>query len=64
VALSVTMKLIERGEIKPQDRVVVVSTAHGLKFTSFKTDYHESKLEEVESEYANPPLYLPADAGQ
>ena len=63
VALSVTMKLIERGEIKPQDRVVVVSTAHGLKFTSFKTDYHESKLEEVESEYANPPLYLPADAG-
>lgn len=63
VALSVTMKLIERGEIKPSDRVVVVSTAHGLKFTSFKTDYHESKLEEVESELANPPLYLPADAG-
>lgn len=62
VALSVTMKLVERGEIKPQDRVVVISTAHGLKFTSFKTGYHEGKLDEVESELANPPLYLPADA--
>jgi threonine synthase len=41
--------------------VVVISTAHGLKFTGFKVDYHESALDEVESQLANPPVYLPAD---
>ena len=62
VALAVTMKLIERGEIKKDERVVVISTAHGLKFTGFKTGYHEGTLDEVESRFANPPVYLPADA--
>lgn len=61
VALAALFKLIARGEIKSSDRVVVVSTAHGLKFTSFKVGYHEGKLAEVESELANPPVYLPAD---
>jgi threonine synthase len=42
--------------------VVVVSTAHGLKFTGFKVGYHEGRLDEVESEFANPPVYLKADA--
>jgi threonine synthase len=42
--------------------VVVVSTAHGLKFTGFKVGYHEGNLSEVESEHANPPVYLKADA--
>jgi threonine synthase len=62
VALAALFKLVGRGEIKPSDRVIVISTAHGLKFTSFKVGYHEGKLDEVESELANPPLYLPADA--
>ena len=62
VALAALFKLVERGEIKPTERVVVISTAHGLKFTGFKVGYHEGKLDEVESELANPPLYLPADA--
>jgi threonine synthase len=31
-ALAVLFKLIERGEIKSSDRVIVISTAHGLKF--------------------------------
>ncbi len=62
VALAALFKLVARGEIKPSDRVIVISTAHGLKFTSFKVGYHEGKLDEVESELANPPLYLPADA--
>jgi len=61
VALAVLMKLVERGEIGRNDRVVVLSTAHGLKFTSFKTGYHEGNLPEVESRFANPPVYLPAD---
>ncbi len=41
---------------------MVISTAHGLKFTGFKTGYHEGSLAEVESEHANPPVYLPAEA--
>ena len=61
VALAALMKLLERGEIGRNDRVVVISTAHGLKFTSFKTGYHEGNLPEVESRFANPPVYLPAD---
>jgi len=61
VALAALFKLIERGEIQPSDRVVVISTAHGLKFTGFKVGYHEASLEGVVPRYANPPLELPAD---
>ena len=62
VALAALFKLVSRGEIKSSERVVVISTAHGLKFTRFKVGYHEGNLNEVESQYANPPVYLPADA--
>ncbi len=61
VALAALFNLVERGTIARSDRVVVISTAHGLKFTSFKVGYHEGKLAEVESDLANPPIYLPAD---
>jgi threonine synthase len=61
VALAALFKSLERGEIQPSDRVVVISTAHGLKFTDFKVAYHECRLEDVISQYANPPLELPAD---
>jgi threonine synthase len=61
VALAALIKLIEGGEIKKSDRVVVVSTAHGLKFSRFKVDYHENTLHEVVSRFANPPVDLPAD---
>ena len=61
VALAVLFKLVERGEIGADQRVVVISTAHGLKFTSFKVGYHEGTLPAVEPRYANPPLELPAD---
>ncbi|MEO0947755.1 MAG: threonine synthase [Cyanobacteria bacterium J06641_5] len=60
VALAVLSKLIKRGVIKSSDRTVVISTAHGLKFTDFKVGYHESNLEEVTSQYANPAVRLPA----
>jgi threonine synthase len=61
VALAALFKAIGRGEIHPQDRVVVISTAHGLKFTDFKVAYHDAVLADVVSRYANPPLELPAD---
>ncbi len=62
VALAVLFKLKEQGIIQSHERVVVISTAHGLKFTNFKLRYHEGTLDEVESLYANPPVNLPADA--
>jgi threonine synthase len=61
VALAALFKLIGRGVIGPRDRVVVVSTAHGLKFSRFKVDYHEGTLRDVVGTYANPPIELPAD---
>jgi threonine synthase len=63
VALAVLFKLIDSGEIKPSDRVLVISTAHGLKFTGFKVGYHEGTLDDVVAHYANPPVELPADMG-
>jgi threonine synthase len=62
VALAVLTKLIQRGVIKSSDKTVVISTAHGLKFTDFKVGYHESTLTNVTSQYANPAVHLPADA--
>jgi threonine synthase len=60
VALAVLFKLIDRGEIKPTDRVIVISTAHGLKFTGFKVGYHDRVLGGVSANFANPPIELPA----
>lgn len=62
VALAVLSKLVKRGVIKSSDKTVVISTAHGLKFTDFKVGYHESSLEDVTSQYANPAVHLPADS--
>ncbi|MBI2565924.1 MAG: threonine synthase [Candidatus Schekmanbacteria bacterium] len=61
VALAATIKLLARGEIRSTHRVVVISTAHGLKFSRFKVDYHERQLANVVSHLANPPMSLPAD---
>lgn len=40
VALAATMKLAASGTIPKGSRVVVVSTAHGLKFVDFKVQFH------------------------
>ena len=64
VALAVLLKLIDRGVIKKRHRVVVVSTANGLKFTDFKVSYHSRELEGVSPQYANLPVELPADTTQ
>ena len=61
VALAVLIKLRERGDIAPSDRVVVISTASGLKFTDFKLGYHERRLPEVTPHHATLPIELPND---
>ncbi len=58
VALAGLLKFIERGEVKPHHRVVVVSTAHGLKFGNVKADYHLNRLPGITPRYANPPVEL------
>ncbi|HEX9578123.1 MAG TPA: threonine synthase [Myxococcales bacterium] len=61
VALAVLIKLAERKIIQRRERVVVISTASGLKFTEFKVRYHEGALEGIAAPYANRPLELPND---
>jgi threonine synthase len=50
VALAAVLKLTARGDIRRRDRVVVLSTANGLKFTDFKV-----------ATAGNVPLELPND---
>ncbi|MCA9719040.1 MAG: threonine synthase [Myxococcales bacterium] len=57
VALACLEKLVTRGEIQRDARVVVISTAHGLKFTEFKTRYHEGAAG-FPSAYANTPVEM------
>jgi threonine synthase len=61
VALAVLVKLINKQVLSKNDRTVVISTAHGLKFSEFKTGYHEGILNEVNSKYANRPIELAPD---
>ena len=61
VALAALIKLHRRRVIEPGDRVVVISTAHGLKFTEFKRQYHATALDDVTPDYANLPVELPED---
>ena len=61
VALAVLVKLAKKGILKKNDQVVVISTAHGLKFTEFKQSYHEGGIAGISSRYANIRVELPAD---
>ncbi len=61
VALAVLKKLVARGDIRSNERVVVISTANGLKFADFKIGYHEERLPGITSHHANHPIALPND---
>ena len=61
VALAVTRKLIASGEIESASRVVVVSTAHGLKFTDFKLQTHQGRVPDTDPALRNLPIEVPAD---
>lgn len=59
VALAALEKLAKRGLVDKSHRVVVISTASGLKFSGFKIRYHENDIPGVESQDANRPIDLP-----
>ena len=61
VALAVTEKLVKEGMIGKKDRVVVISTANGLKFTDFLFKYHTDSMKGIEAEYSFSPIELPAE---
>ncbi|PKU71333.1 threonine synthase, chloroplastic [Dendrobium catenatum] len=63
VALAALFKLRESGVIGTNDRTVVVSTAHGLKFTQSKVDYHANEIADMVCRFANPPVKVKADFG-
>jgi threonine synthase len=60
VALAALAKLAARGEITRDQRVVVISTASGLKFVDGKVGYHEGRLPGVDApRHRNRPVELP-----
>ena len=59
VALASLLKLVKKGTIRPEDRVIVISTANGLKFVDFKVAYHGEQIPGVEAKLANKPVELP-----
>jgi threonine synthase len=61
VALAVLEKLIADRTIGAHERVVVISTANGLKFPDFKVRYHEGSLAGVSPTLANLPIDLPSN---
>lgn len=60
--LAALMKLRSRNVINSKDKVVVISTAHGLKFTDSKIKYHENDLSGITCKYANSIVESSADA--
>ena len=61
VALGATMKLTRSGAISKGSRVVVISTAHGLKFIDFKLRFHQGELPQTDSALRNLPVNVAAD---
>jgi len=62
VGLAVLIKLLAKQKISKSDRVIIVSTAHGLKFSEFKVGYHEKTLEGIHSIHANQPINVKPDS--
>ena len=60
VAITAFEKLVNNKVIKKTDKVVVISTAHGLKFVDFKINYHLEKLSEISNKFSNHPIEVEA----
>jgi threonine synthase len=62
VALAALRKLVEHKVIRPHERVVAISTAHGLKFADQKTAYHLGTLPGIHPTHQNLPVELKPEA--
>ncbi len=60
VALACLEKLVAGGTVRQGDSVVVISTAHGLKFTQFKSDVASDSSSLVGSRHGNRPAAVSA----
>ena len=56
VAITAFEKLVKKNVIKKNDKVVIISTAHGLKFVDSKIDYHLGNLSDISSTFSNLPI--------
>ena len=63
VALAALERLASAGTIRNGERVVVISTAHGLKFSDFKVGYHDETLPGLRSPLRNGSVRLPPTLG-
>jgi threonine synthase len=61
VALAALLKCLDNGTISKNQKVVVISTANGLKFTEFKVNYHEGKIIGTNSAWQNGIISCPAN---
>jgi len=61
VALAALRKLVDKKIIRSSERVVVISTANGLKFADQKAAYHMGAIEGIKATHRNKPVELPAD---
>lgn len=61
VALGAVRKELERGTIRNGERVVVVATAHGLKFTEFKQAMVEDRVPDGKTGQRRSPIEVPDD---
>jgi threonine synthase len=64
VALAALRKLVERKVIRSGERVVVISTANGLKFAEQKIAYHSGTLNGIQPAQQNRPVELSADPSE
>ncbi len=60
VAVTAFEKLVDKKIIKKNDKVVIISTAHGLKFVDFKINYHLERLEGISNKFSNHPIEMEA----
>ena len=61
VALAATAKLVRSGVIPKVSKVVVISTAHGLKFVDFKLRFHRKELSGTSAGLTNLPIEVPSN---
>ena len=61
VALAATAKLVRSGSIPKSSKIVVISTAHGLKFIDFKLRFHRRELTGTSADLANLPIEVPSN---